>query len=173
MINIRITIFFLLGTIFFFLLLRYQGTLEHKVSPMGIVSLELARNPEQVKNIVTAWKTDGLIATARLNIWLDFLFIPFYSLLFYTLCGSISVRSNGQVAKIGVMLAFAALIAGLLDILENLLMLFSLNGIFNYITVILTSFFASSKFILLGLALLYVIPFGFRVIVMKIKRPED
>ena len=168
MINIRIILFFLLGTIFFFLLLRFQGKLEMKESPMGIVSLELARNPAQAKEIVAAWQKNDLIGNAKTNVWIDFLLIPFYSLLFYTLCGSISVRTSGQIAKIGVMLAFGSLIAGFLDIMENILMLLTLNGFSNYLTVILTSFFAASKFILLALALLYVIPFGLRLISLKI-----
>lgn len=135
---------------------------------MGIVSLELARNPAQAKEIVTAWQHNDLIRNAKTNVWIDFLLIPFYSLLFYTLCGSISVRTGGQIAKTGVMLAFASLIAGVLDVLENILMLLTLNGVSNYLTVILTSFFAASKFILLALALLYVIPFGLRLITLKI-----
>jgi hypothetical protein len=173
MINIRIIFFFLLGTVFFFLLLRYQGKLETKESPLGIVSLELARNPTQVKEIINSWSNNDLIGNAKTNVWIDFLLIPFYSLLFYTLCGSISVRTGGQIAKIGVMLAFASVIAGLLDVMENMLMLLTLNGVFNYFTVILTSFFAASKFILLALALLYVIPFGIRLISLKILNGRD
>lgn len=167
MINIRIIIFFLLGTVCMSLVLRYHSKLEHQVSPLGIVSLELAKSGAEVKNIVTTWKDAGLIRNARQNIWLDFLFIPFYSLLFYTLCGSISVRMKGFAAKMGVMLAFFAVIAGLLDVLENILMLVSLGGVFSGITAMLTSFFAILKFILLGLALLYVIPLGLRIIFLK------
>ena len=135
---------------------------------MGIVSLELASTPSQSKDIIKEWRNNELIGNAKTNVWIDFLFIPFYSLLFYTLCGSISVRTTGQVAKIGVMLAFGSLIAGLFDVFENLLMMLSLNGISNYLVVILTSFFAAAKFTLLALALLYVIPFGLRVISLKI-----
>ncbi len=168
MINIRIIIFLLLATVCFFLLLRYQGRLENKTSPLGIVSLEFAGSPAQVKEIRAGWKAENKLQRARNNILLDFLFIPFYSMLFYTLCGSISVRSRGFVAKAGVMLAFGALVAGLLDFFENILMLFSLGGLVSQLTVILTSFFASSKFILLVLALLYVIPFGLVVIIQKL-----
>ena len=69
-----------------------------------------------------------MIPRAKTNIWIDFFFIPFYTMLFYTLCGSISVRMLGIPAKLGVLLAFGSLLAGLFDVTENILMLFSLNG---------------------------------------------
>lgn len=168
MINIRIILFFFIATLGGFLLLRIQGRLETKETPLGIVSLELASTTTEVRDILMAWQPEELTGRARTNILLDFLFIPLYSLLFYTLCGSISVRTRGLVAKMGVMLAFGALIAGLFDIFENILMLLSLSNHYNYLTTLLTAFFAVAKFILLGLALLYVIPFGIIVIVRKL-----
>ena len=168
MINIKIIFFLLAGTLLFFLTLRFQGKLETKDSPFGIVSLELAHKSEAIQNILTAWEREDMIPRAKTNIWIDFLFIPFYTMLFYTLCGSISVRMRGIPAKTGVFLAFGSLLAGLFDIAENILMLFSLNGLYNNFSALLTFLLATSKFFLLLLALAYVLPLGLRIIILRI-----
>jgi hypothetical protein len=168
MINIRIVLFLLGITLSLFLLLRYQGRLETPASPLGIVSLEFARTKSAVTEIRDAWSSEGLIDRARTNIWIDFLFIPFYAMLFYTLCGSISVRMKDMTAKAGVFLAFGALVAGLFDVLENILMLFALGGQYNTVTASVKALLAGGKFLFLALALLYVIPLGFRIIAAKL-----
>ncbi len=168
MINIKIIFFLLAGTLFFFLTLRFQGKLETKETPFGIVSLELAHKSEAIQNILTAWEKEDMIPRAKTNIWIDFLFIPFYTMLFYTLCGSISVRMLGIPAKLGVLLAFGSLLAGLFDITENIFMLFSLNDHHNNFTAFLTAFFAYAKFSLLLLALTYVLPLGLRILILRI-----
>jgi hypothetical protein len=167
MINIRIIFFLLAGTLLFFLLLRFQGKLETKASPAAIVSLELAYQSQSVKDIITSWDNEGMINRAKTNIWIDFLFIPFYAMLFYTLCGSISVRMDGIWAKLGVLLAFGSLVAGIFDVLENILMLFALHGHYNNFTALLTTFFATAKFSLLLLAIFYILPLGLRVLIIR------
>lgn len=168
MINIRIILFLVAGTIGFFLLLRFQGKLTTDKTPMGIVSLELAHQSDTVQAITTSWNEAGLTRNAKNNVWIDFLFIPFYAMLFYTLCGSISVRMQGLPAKLGVFTAFGSLVAGLLDIGENILMLFSLNGYYNQISAWMTSAFAFGKFFLLALAFIYILPLGIRLLLLKL-----
>jgi hypothetical protein len=168
MINIRIILVLLGITLSLFLLLRFQGRLETTASPLGIVSLEFARSTAAVSEIRDAWSDAGMTGRARTNIWIDFLFIPFYAMLFYTLCGSISVRLKDFAAKAGVFLAFGALVAGLLDLFENILMLLALDGHYNTVTATLTATLAGGKFLLLALALLYVLPMGIRIILGKL-----
>lgn len=127
----------------------------------------MAASMDTTKHLLWEWKNDGLIRTLRNNILIDFLFIPFYVMLFYTLCGSISVRLHSTPAKLGVLLAFFNLIAGIFDVFENILMLSAYIGMYNAMTTMLTTIFASLKFILLGLSFLYVIIFGSQVILMK------
>jgi hypothetical protein len=169
MINIKIKLFLLLATLFFFLLLRYQGNdLIQPYAPKGIVSLEFAPSAKATGEVISGYLGDGLISKVRQNILIDFFFIPFYAMLFYTLAGSISVRLKGRAATAGVLLAFFSLIAGLFDVLENVLMLLATYGLYNDLTAILTSGFAALKFLLLLLALGYIIPFG-AVVIMKRK----
>lgn len=171
LINIRIILFLVAGTIFFFLALRFQGKeLAQPYAPKGIIDLELAGTVKQTQHLLYEWKDDGLIKTVRNNILLDFLFIPFYVMLFYTVCGSISVRLHSTAAKLGVLLAFFSLIAGIFDVFENILMLMAYIGAYNFITILFTAIFAGLKFILLALSILYVILFGTRVILTKMAR---
>lgn len=167
MINIRIILFLLATTLGLFLLLRVQGALFTPASPAGILSLEFATLPHRVAEIITAWDAEGMTGRARTNIWIDFLFIPFYVMLFYTLCGSISVRMQGFPAKLGIFLAFGALVAGLLDVLENILMLLALHGHYGGFSALATTLLAGAKFLFLALAALYVIPLGLRLILIK------
>ena len=169
MTNIRIILFLLTGTVFFFLVLRFQGQqLLTPASPAGIVSFELAGKENETTQMLEAWKQHSAIGSVRMNILIDFLFIPFYALLFYTLCGSISVRHHGKAASLGVLLAFFSLIAALFDVLENLLMLLATYGYYHSFTTLLTAFFAAAKFSLLALSLLYVVVLGLPLLIKKI-----
>ncbi len=168
MINIKIKLFLLGATLFFFLVLRFQGAdLVRSYSPGGIVSLEIAPSAKATSEVLNGFTADGLVTTARQNIFIDFFFILFYSMLFYTLAGSISVRMTGRAATAGVLLAFLSLIAGLFDVIENIFMLLATYGWYNDLTAVLTAFFASAKFLLLFIALLYIIPCGLIVIMRK------
>ncbi len=169
MINIRIILFLLFGTLLLFIALRFQGSeLIRPYADKGIVSLEMAGTVHTTKHLLWEWNNDGLLKTVRNNVLIDFIFIPFYVLLFYTLCGSISVRLQSTPAKLGVLLAFFSLIAGIFDVLENILMLSAYMNMYNGVTTFLTAAFASLKFILLGLSVLYVVIFGSQVIWMKL-----
>lgn len=168
MINIKIKLFLLGATLLIFLLLRLQGEgLKQPYAEKGIISLEFAYTSEKTQSVVNGWKTEGLHQKANNNIIIDFLFIPFYSILFYTLAGSISVRLTGKPSTLGVLLAFFSLIAGFFDVIENILMLASMHIFSSDLTAMLTAFFAALKFLLLALALLYIIFFGLGVIMRK------
>ncbi len=124
--NWKIIVFFLTGTVFFFLLLRWQGqALVTPASPAGIVSFELAFHKHNAAAITEAWKQGHGLAFF-LNILLDFLMIPFYGLFFYSICGFFSEQyKTGILQRVAVLLAFGSLMAVIMDIGENLLMLFS------------------------------------------------
>jgi hypothetical protein len=166
MININIKLFLLSITLVFFLILRFQGgSLKQSYAPIGIVSMEFAYTGEKAATVAEGWKADGLKHKANQNVLIDFLFIPCYALLFYTLAGSISVRLNNKAATLGVLLAFFSLIAGALDVLENILMLASINLFYSDLTAMATAAFAALKFLLLALALLYIVAFGIGVVI--------
>jgi hypothetical protein len=174
MINLNIKLFLLGATLLFFLLLRIQGDeLRQSYAEQGIVSLEFAYSAEKTSTVLAGWKADGLVPTANINILIDFLFIPFYAMLFYTLTGSISVRLTGKASTLGVLLAFFSLIAGLCDVIENIFMLISIHGFYNDLTTMVTAGFAGIKFLLLALALLYIIVLGLGVIMRRKLSPAS
>ena len=69
----------------------------------------------------------------------------------------------------GVLLAFFSLIAGFFDVIENCFMLASTYLLYSQLTAMLTAFFAASKFILLLLALVYVILLGSPLLIKKLR----
>lgn len=86
----------------------------------NIVDLELAGTLERADEVVAAVDLDAI----RAAIYWDFLFIFFYALALCT--GALWARrvfGGGVASRIGISVAIGAVLAGALDILENLAML--------------------------------------------------
>lgn len=158
MANLRIISAFLILSVALMAIVERQGRgLVTAQAPHGIVSLELAGDGEKTRGIVKEWEVQGLTAKAMGNIRLDFLFIPFYSLGLYMLCGSLATRRPERPDRKGVRIAFGCLLAGLLDALENTLMQASLRGHVSDTLSLATTLLAASKFVLQGTAVLYIL----------------
>ena len=158
MANLRIISAFLILSAVFMSILERQGKgLSTGQAPHGIVSLELAGDGERAGGIVKEWEAQGLKAKAIGNIRLDFLFIPFYSIGLYMLCGSLATWRSERPDRKGVRIAFGCLLAGLFDALENTLMLAGLRGHVSDVLSSATALFAGSKFVLLATAALYIL----------------
>ena len=158
MTNWKIIGFFFAGTIFFLLVLQLQGKqLITPLSPSGILSLEFSYHSDHTQSIATTWK-NSLRGAFRINMLLDFLLIPFYGLFLYSTCGYFSVHyQSGRGQRFGVLLAFGSLLAMVFDVIENVLMSFSIHITATSFTSMLTTAMAAIKFLLIGLALLYII----------------
>ena len=156
--NWKIIAIFFAGTIIMMTLLRWQGAeLFGAESPNGITSLELSNSKSQTSYIIHFWESKGLRHTARNNILLEFLFIPFYGLFLYSICGYFCMGQNEPWQRAGMLLAFGSLVAMVLDGFENILMLFSLHGWGSVFVSFLTFAFASLKFSLVILAGVYIV----------------
>jgi hypothetical protein len=121
--------------------LRAVGT-----SPGGIVSLELAASAEQAGDIVEGWRQAKVVACARTNVWVDFLFLLVYSCFLALLALALRRglrrwmyhedhdehsgfdRCCGLQARLLCWMAVGFLVAGLLDLVENVLLLRLLGG---------------------------------------------
>lgn len=158
MTNWKIIGFFFAGSLFFLLLLQLQGRqLITPASPSGILSLEFSYQSTHTHSIATAWK-NSLRGAFRINMLLDFLLIPFYGLFLYSTCGYFSVHyQSGRGQRFGVLLAFGSLLAMVFDVVENMLMGFSIHIAATSFTSMLTTAMAVTKFLLIGLALLYIV----------------
>ena len=157
MTNWKIIGFFFAGTILFMLVLQLQGKqLITPLTPSGILSLEFSYNASHTQSIVNAWK-NSLTGAFRINMLLDFLFIPFYGLFLYSTCGYFSVHyRTGWAQRAGVLLAFGSLLAMIFDGIENITMGFSIHLSATAFTSAVTTTMAIMKFLLIGLALVYI-----------------
>ncbi|HRP57514.1 hypothetical protein [Agriterribacter sp.] len=158
MTNWKIIGFFFAGTIFFLLLLQLQGRqLITPASPYGILSLEFSCQSTHTQAIAMAWK-GSLRGAFHINMLLDFLLIPFYGLFLYSTCGYFSVHyQTGWPQRLGVLLAFGSLLAMIFDVAENIVMGFSVHFFATAFTSAVTTALAAMKFLLAGLALVYII----------------
>ena len=152
----------LTGTLCLLLVMRWHGQLlsSFSQSPAGIVSLELAKTKERTDAIVQAWasySSADVVQHAVQNTQIDFVFLLFYSLLLFALCHSCSLQQRGAQQLISQILSIGALKAGLLDVAENLLLLQSLKGNSTDVSAWCTWLFATVKFALVAVTILWLL----------------
>jgi len=168
----RQLIILLAGTLLMTVVMTIHGaSLKTPGTPKGILNLEFAYNTAQASSVLNAWAATSAtnnIIQAKMNTWLDFIYLFFYSQFFFHACQLLASSFNGSIQITGSLLAKGALIAGMLDILENTGMLLTLNGHLSQYTTLLTFIFSISKWILVIAAILYVVMMGSVLISRKI-----
>lgn len=153
--NRTIILLLLAATITVMLVLRIQGNpLSTAQAPLGILSLEFSGDASQTGRIVHDWK-QGLQQVFLWNMALDFIFIIFYSsfLYFASYYYLLLIPSWKMLARL---VSKLALIAGCLDIFENVLMMISFNGNINTPVSMATFVVATLKFSLAAVAVLFI-----------------
>lgn len=150
----RLIIFGSLAALFFFIL-RVQGAnLITDATPLGIINLEFASTAEELNAVLFGWSN----ADVKANIYIDFVFIPFYVLFFSTAALACSKAWKSiSMQHAGKSLSKAAYVAGALDLVENKFMLDSFAGSFSDFTLMLTNWCAGAKFLLLLVVILYIV----------------
>ena len=103
--------------------LTYHGSsLKTAEAPCGIVCFELCWTEGKANRILEEWK--GVrIATAKSDLYWDFLFIPAYSTAIALLCGCAAVRAASRWRVVLVSLAWLQWGAAILDVVENICLL--------------------------------------------------
>ena len=138
-----------------------------EISPQGIINYELAGTVSKASAIYKAW-SPSLINTAVNHIKLDFFFILSYSYLLFIVCFRITKQSPSRLKKIGRWLCAAVIVAAFFDVFENVLMLRTLTGHFSKEVVASTFFFASVKFLLVALSIVFIaVSFSARLLIKK------
>ncbi|MEP7110233.1 MAG: hypothetical protein ABI760_19715 [Ferruginibacter sp.] len=167
-------LFLFAGTLVMIAVMAKTGaTLKTPATPKGILELEFARNAGQASAVVGAWKGIGTadnIQAAKINTWLDFVFLLFYSTFLYTLCRLLADSFSGFLCITGRFLAKGALVAGLLDTLENAGMLVTLYGHISDDCALLTYILSITKWIIASSAVGYILMAGSVSIHQKIKK---
>ncbi len=165
--------FFLLGTVAMMIVMVKTGaTLKTTATPLGILNLEFAYNSAQTTGIINAWKTTGdpnNVLAAIYNTFYDFLFLFFYAGFLFLTCKKIAANIKGPAAKAGNLIARGAILAGILDVLENIGMLLSLHNYTSDAIAFLTVFFSVIKWGLAIIAVLYVLTGLLHWLYQKIK----
>ncbi len=146
------------------ILMFYTGRpLTTPSTPAGILCLEFAKTESVVDDIISSWKktssgTSEIVDAAKLNTYLDFIFLFCYSLFLASFCLRLanSLSASKIFAKYFRVLAVLSLMAGLLDVVENTGMLTSLNEAGSNVVAMITAVSATIKwslviFILLSL----------------------
>ncbi len=164
-----LTPFLFFGTIVMIVVMAKTGaTLKTVETPKGILDLEFAYNKTKVDFILNAWSPNALVDNinkATINTYLDFIFLAFYSSFLFFTCKKMSKINKD---KIGLLIAKGALLAGVLDIVENVGMLLSLSNVASDNVAFFTCIFSVTKWALAAAAVLYLV-IGFIVVIKKRK----
>ena len=129
-------------------------------TPHRILDLEFAFNSAKTAKVLDAWTPVSpydRIAIAKHNTWLDFIFIFFYSIFLFLASKAISRLFGGGFGRAGKFIAKGALLAGLLDVVENTGMLLTLSGNGSDAVALFTTISSVIKWALALLAVLYVL----------------
>ncbi|MBL0884511.1 MAG: hypothetical protein IBJ16_14410 [Chitinophagaceae bacterium] len=152
------SVYLLLSALFSLILifvLRWQGKeLITALTPNGILALEFANTPEKLATVLSIWNKQAV----QNNILLDFLFVIAYTAFFIFGVANSAVqwtnRFMQQLGATGIRMAF---LAGILDVVENILMLQSINGYYSLWSLQLTWYCAAIKFGIVILLLLFML----------------
>ncbi|PHR73644.1 MAG: hypothetical protein COA67_02645 [Lutibacter sp.] len=140
------------------LLMRYLNSfLLNDIATNGIITFELAKDASFAESIINSWDIKAK-AAAGYSLIFDFIFLVLYSLFLALLIHQINERvwKNTAVYKVGVALIYAQFVAAFFDAIENIALL----QLFKEATQFWTSiayYFASMKFILIALGILFIV----------------
>lgn len=122
------------GAIFVILtiaMVRAGAPLKNATAPHGIVSLELAWTAGRARQILTGWSPAQLDVAAK-GIRLDFTYILVYGLAISLACALVADRAGERhrsLQRLAAIASWGALVAGTLDVFENLAMMSELGQI--------------------------------------------
>lgn len=158
----------LIGTCIMIVVMTKTGaSLKTATTPKGILDLEFAYNTSKTTIVLNAWAPNSNIdntGAAKLNTYLDFIFLFFYSLFLFFTCDKIARITKN---KTGSLIANGALYAGLLDVIENAGMLMTLSDGGSGTTAFITTFSSVIKWALAIAAVLYVLVGSVQLLISK------
>ncbi|MCO6497263.1 MAG: hypothetical protein J5I50_06330 [Chitinophagaceae bacterium] len=156
MVSSRTILLLLAGALIMMVALRFQGqSLVTPSAPSGILSLEFSKTAADVEKISNEWSGDKRFAF-YLNTVLDYFYLLFYGVFLFFAARFFAARSK-QFQKFGNYAAIAGITAAALDAIENALMLFNVTIQPVDFIAKLTSTIATTKFLLAGVAVAYVL----------------
>ncbi len=136
-----------------------NAPLKTSAAPNGVISWELARTLERAQAMLSSWDKSAQLHAA-LGLGLDYLFMVTYGLALALGCSLTARGQSGRLRQVGVLLAWGALLAALLDAVENYALIRLLLGSERALWPALAFWCAAPKFALVAAGLVYVLGAG-------------
>ena len=133
------------------------NALKQPASPHGIVSLELAYAADSAAKIISAWQQQGILHIAITNVYTDFAFIAAYTIFLLRLLKAVTRKQQEKIKTAAAIVSKATITAGCCDVVENLFMLPMLYGHISNFFATGAGVFATVKFGLIAVILLFII----------------
>jgi len=163
-----IYIFAFLTLMLLFSLTIIDRSLKTEPAPRGIISFELAKDFSSSTEILSSWDSTAKL-NAALSLGLDYLFLVVYSFFLALSCYVLSQKIagfNNWLSGAGIGLAWMQFLAAIFDAIENYALIRLLFGSQQAYLPQAAFYFATIKFILITLGLLYLL-IGFLVLYRK------
>ena len=137
---------------------NFDKPLKNEVCLYGITSFELAKDISKTKVIINSWSETDKISVS-MSLGFDFLFILVYTSFITLMVYKINTKlwSGKSFYKVGKILIYATFIAGVFDIIENISLIKLLNGSTAQVYATTAYYFASIKFAILLIGIIYLI----------------
>jgi len=142
-----------------FALQRIGEPLRTSAAPNGIISFELAGTMEKVNEIGLSWAPANFFY-AGLSLGLDYLYMPLYAGSIALCCVLLAQGTGQALQSSGFLLAWAQLLAGGLDAVENYALIQLLLGEQAEFWPAVARYCAIPKFAIVALGLLFVLLAG-------------
>lgn len=142
------------------------GVLEQQLKDAGasIVDFELARTFNRSFEIITGWAEAGRIGTAKTSVLVDFPYLVLYGLTLAAAATGLGRRLTERryqpAGRWGLGVAWAAVVAALLDAAENVCLWLQLTGGPRRIYALPAVVFATAKFVVLAVVIAYLVVGG-------------
>ena len=150
--------FLIIGTaVMIYIMMSTGAPLKTASTPKGILNLEFAYDKIHTDAVLNAWSSGDKKEAAIQNTLWDFCFLFFYSLFLFTSCKKLSTKFDIMDWKYKASRSFAklAILAGLLDVGENLGILQTLRCGGNDTVAMITTACAAVKWVLVILVILF------------------
>ena len=136
----------------------------------GVIEFEFAWTSEQINTIFKAWGSEGKKKEAFVT-YVDFLFIPCYSLFMAGCILLVTRKLEGKLQEIGLYMTILPFIAGIFDVIENinLLLMLTYDAFIWSLSPFIASLCATIKFSLIFIAIIFFIVALILLIINKFK----
>ncbi|WP_456378576.1 hypothetical protein [Lutibacter sp.] len=135
----------------------FDSQIQHNNNPNGIISFELAKNISTSEAILNSWDTFSKTA-AGMSMGFDFLFLVVYA-LFIALLVDITneyLWRNSKMYIVGIFVIWSVFLAAFFDSIENIALIKLLLGDIKQLWSSIAYYFATAKFFLLSISILFI-----------------